>query len=267
MTIIGLSLALLIGIILGLVGGGGAILTIPLVIYFFGKTSDVATTYSLIVVALSAFQGVIQRIGKSLIDFKKGFAFVIPSMVIAFLFRRFRKDVIPDYFQIANFNLSRDFVVDCLLVILMLIVAFNMLQPKKKAGELLVQHTQRRIITYGLIIGILSGLLGAGGGFIIVPVLLSVGLSMKKAVATSMFIVAIQSAIALIGDFSAPNFEFNQIDWSLAFMLALLSILGVFIGTKLQSIVSDMILKKLFAFVLLALACFIFIDRIFLHNY
>lgn len=267
MYFLGLFLSLVIGGVLGLVGGGGAILTIPLVVYLFGQSTDTATTYSLVIVACSSLVGVVQRIGKKQVSFKEALFFVFPSMTLAFLIRRYRKMFIPQEFELFGFHLTRDFVIDILLVIVMLIVAYHMFNPFKKT-EKHYRISVGKIMFLGLLTGGISGFLGAGGGFIIVPILMGLGLEIKRAIGTSLFIIVIQSFIALLGDLSATTVEeLMAINWNLVFLLTSFSIAGVFIGTLLQYKVSGRSLRIMFASLLVALAILIFIDRILLFRY
>jgi uncharacterized membrane protein YfcA len=263
--IIGLFLSLIIGIVLGLVGGGGAVLTIPLVVYLFGESTDTATTYSLVIVACSSLVGVLQRIGTKQVSYKEALLFVFPSMTLAFLIRRYRKMVIPQEFELFGNEFTRDFFIDVLLVIVMLIVAYRMLISYRQLKRDVHNISTTNIMLLGLLTGALSGFLGAGGGFIIVPILLGVGIETKRAIGTSLFIIAVQSFIALLGDFSASTIQdIKELNWILVFFLTILSIVGVFIGTLLQRKISGKILRKIFAAMLVVLAVLIFIDRILL---
>jgi len=262
MLYLGLIFSLLIGVILGLVGGGGAILTIPLVVYFFGESTDSATTYSLIIVTVSAIIGILQRFNTKQISYKEALIFVFPSMTLAFFIRYFRKTLIPDFFELGGMELTRDFVIDCFLVVVIIIVAYRMFRPIR---ETYVQkpYSVVKIMSLGLITGALSGFLGAGGGFIIVPILVGMGLEIKRAVGTSLFIIAIQSSIALLGDlFSIPEAELLAFNWGLVGILTVCSIVGVFIGGLLQKRVSGKNLRVIFASMLVAMSILIFIDRI-----
>lgn len=267
MYFLGLFLSAVIGVVLGLVGGGGAILTIPLVVYLFGESTDTATTYSLMIVACSSLVGVLQRFGTKQISYKEALFFVFPSMTLAFLIRRYRKIVIPSEFELFGVHFTRDFFIDVLLVVVMVIVAYRMFNPFKKDRNQ-GQISAWKIMFLGLLTGGLSGFLGAGGGFVIVPILMGLGLGIKKAVGTSLFIITIQSFIALLGDLSATTIEeLKEIDWLLVFYLTFFSITGVFLGTLLQSKISAKNLRIIFASLLVLLAVLIFIDRILLYRY
>lgn len=253
MYIIGIVLAFIIGIVLGLVGGGGSILTVPLVHYFFGTSMLLATTYSLFVVAVAASIGVIQRLPHNQVDFNKGFIFVVPSMLTAFSIRLWIMPLFPISFSLYNFELSRDITITVLLVIVMLYTAYRTLLGKKRINK--DETSISEIVVFGILTGVLSGFIGAGGGFIIVPILLRMGLDMKKAVGTSMLIIAIQSIVALIGDFFNKEIMGGEgIDWGLLLSITGITVAGVLLGTLFQKKVSGSILRKIFSYVLLAVA-------------
>lgn len=253
MYAVGLFLSLTIGIVLGLVGGGGSILTVPLVHYFFGESLFLATTYSLFVVAVAAGIGVLTRIPKKQIDFKGGIVFVIPSMITAFLIRRYVMDMFPISFSVGGFELSRDLVITILLVIVMFYTAFKTLFSSRPNVTGSVSFPI--VILFGVLTGLLSGFIGAGGGFIIVPILLRMGLDMRKAVGTSMFIVAIQSGVALMGDFASKSLSAdNAIDWKLLLLITGMTVIGVIGGGFLQKYFSGKSLKLVFSLVLIFVA-------------
>jgi len=255
MMYLGLFLSLLIGAVLGLVGGGGSILTVPLVHFLFGESLYMATTYSLFVVSIAGFMGVFTRIGKGVIDYRGGVVFVIPSMITAFLIRRYVMSMFPAQFPIGNFELSRDVFISSLLILVMLYTAYRTLFSSRPQVAPDASVGLGVVISFGILTGLLSGFIGAGGGFIIVPILLRMGMKMKKAVGTSMFIVAIQSAVALLGDFSSKNMGGeNTIDWTLLLLITLLTVIGVVVGGYLQRYFTGKALRKVFAWLLIVVA-------------
>jgi|TARA_B110000027_G_scaffold51558_1_gene56301 uncharacterized membrane protein YfcA len=253
MYAIGLVISLIIGIVLGLVGGGGSILTVPLVHFFFGTSIFLATTYSLFVVAVAASVGVSTRIKKNQIDFRGGVMFVIPSMITAFLIRRYVMAMFPITFSLGDFDLSRDFFITILLIVVMLFTGFRTMFSTRKASP--GQTTGYVVIAFGILTGVLSGFIGAGGGFIIVPILLRMGLDMKKAVGTSMFIISIQSAVALLGDFLGDSIEAEgSIDWQILLLITLMTVIGTLFGGYLQRFFSGKMLRNLFSMLLVIVA-------------
>lgn len=244
---------MIIGIVLGLVGGGGSILTVPLVHYVFGESLFLATTYSLFVVAIASSMGVITRIRKKQIDFRGGIVFVIPSMITAFLVRKYVMSMFPISFSVGGLELSRDLTISMLLIVVMLYTAFRTMFSKQT--QLGASVSAPTVILFGVFTGLLSGFIGAGGGFIIVPILLRMGLEMKKAVGTSMFIIAIQSGVALIGDFTGKALaEDNPIDWQLLGLITIVTVAGVISGGFLQQYFSGKMLRQVFSYVLIAVA-------------
>ncbi|MBL4862770.1 MAG: sulfite exporter TauE/SafE family protein [Crocinitomicaceae bacterium] len=252
MYALGLFISLLIGIVLGLVGGGGSILTVPLVRYVFGESMLLATTYSLFVVAVAAAMGTISRAKSGQVDFPQGVIFVIPSMITAFCIRLFIMPLFPIQFSINNFELSREIVIATLLIVVMIFTALKTLlsrrKPSKEATSTLV------IVLFGILTGLLSGFIGAGGGFIIVPILLRMGLDMKKAVGTSMFIIAIQSGVALAGDAFNEEITSGGINWPILLLITLATVIGVLFGTYLQRYFSGKMLRKVFSMLLICVA-------------
>lgn len=252
MYIVGLILSLLIGLVLGLVGGGGSILTVPLVRYVFGETMLMATTYSLFVVAVSAAVGSIQRFKAGDVEAKSAIIFVIPSMLTAISIRLWVMTRIPKEFMLNGNEFERATIITILLIVVMAYTAIRTLRSKKQPST---ESTPLwKIILFGVFTGLLSGFIGAGGGFIIVPILLGMGLDMKKAVATSMFIIAIQSGFALIGDAYNPEIIEIGINWPLLSAITAVTIVGVFIGNSLQKKISTTLLKKAFSILLLVVA-------------
>jgi uncharacterized protein len=261
MIAVGVFISLVIGIILGLVGGGGSILTVPLVHYLFGTSMLLATTYSLIVVAIASGIGTVQRIKPKQVDFKQGLIFVLPSMTIAFAIRFFLLPAFPDYFELFGAEISLELIITILLISVMVFTAIRTLTSKRAPST--EPATVYTIIFYGVLTGALSGFIGAGGGFIIVPILLRLGMDMRKSVGTSMFIISIQSAVALLGDLSNEQIALEGgIDWKLVGLITLFTVLGVFVGTKLQQYFSGKILRLVFSFVLIVVAVGIFLQKI-----
>ncbi len=256
MAYLGFIFSIFIGIILGLIGGGGAILTVPLVSHFFKVTTIEATTYSLIVVIFSSLVGVWQRRGQGLLDLKDAVLFLIPSMLTAFYLRSFVVHELPEVFKVYNHTVNTDGFMKLLLSFVMLLVALSMLRPMKIRPNKRGTTPIVRIILLGLFTGTLSGILGAGGGFIIVPILMTLGYDMRKAVANSMFIIVIQSSLSIMGDFAA-NYDKIHVNWSLAAALTLLTMLGVIIGTYYQYKITGKILRRIFSCILLSVALFV----------
>ncbi|PHR20658.1 MAG: permease [Fluviicola sp.] len=263
MIALGAFISLLIGIVLGLVGGGGSILTVPMVHYLFGTSMLLATTYSLIVVSVASGVGTIQRLKSKQIDFKQGLIFVLPSMTVAFIIRRFVLPAIPESFELMGIQMSLEIIIAILLITVMLFTAIKTLISKRIPSS--DPATVLSILLFGMLTGLLSGFIGAGGGFIIVPILIRLGMDIRKAVGTSMFIISIQSAVALSGDLFNPKIVAEGgIDWELVSIITLLTVGGVLLGSYLQRYFSGKLLKRVFSLILIVVALGILFQKLIL---
>ncbi|MBI1836406.1 MAG: sulfite exporter TauE/SafE family protein [Flavobacteriia bacterium] len=260
MHIIGFIVTVLIGIVLGLVGGGGSILTLPVLNYFFEIPMVQATVYSLFMVAIASGIGVLKRKKTNDFAIREAIIFAIPSTIIAFSVRFFILPFIPDNIEIGSISTTKDSIMSLLLIIVMIITSIRMLFKKEVIQEP-EKVSNTTILIYGGFTGLLAGIIGAGGGFIIVPALTKMGLSMRRAIGTSMLIITIQSIGALVGDLFNHQFSNGSINFSLLAFLTILTVSGVFIGTFLQNFFTGKILRKVFSYLLVFVSLFILYDR------
>ena len=246
----------MIGLILGLIGGGGSILTLPILVYVLGINPLLASAYSLFVVGCTALTGSIQNFTKGFLDIRIGLSFAIPSLIAVYLTRAYFIHWLPDYlFYLDGKPFTKNLFIMLLFVLLMLPAAYFMIIGKKESKELKLTNSKQLVLLVleGSIVGVLTGIVGAGGGFLIVPVLvLMTGLDMKKAIATSLFIIAIKSLIGFLGDIQ--NLE---IDWDFLLLFSAISIIGIFIGTFLRKFISNKNLKKGFGYFILFMVMYI----------
>ncbi|RKE94790.1 sulfite exporter TauE/SafE family protein [Ichthyenterobacterium magnum] len=255
--VFGYFAALLIGVVLGLIGGGGSILTVPVFVYLFYINPVTATAYSLFVVGTSALFGTVKNIQKKLVDFKTGFVFAIPAFVAVYLTRKYLVPAIPEsIFTINDFEVTKDIAIMVFFAIIMLLASMSMIKNRKSNEEKpskVVAYNYPLILIEGAVVGVLTGLVGAGGGFLIIPALVLLAkLPMKKAVATSLLIIAIKSLIGFIGDVQNLN-----IDWQFLLSFTVLSVIGIFIGTYLSNFIDGKKLKKGFGYFVLIMAFYI----------
>jgi len=252
--ILGYIGALIVGLVLGLIGGGGSILTVPLLVYLLGYNPVIATAYSLFVVGASSMVGTYQKHKKGLVDFKTGLAFSFPSFVAVYLSRRYLVPGIPEsLFSFGDFEISKGMGIMIFFAIIMLLASISMIRKGK--DEEIVSKSQPYYKTFvqGLIIGTITGVIGAGGGFLYVPALvLWANIPMKKAVGTSLIIVTINSLIGFMGDVQTLDIE-----WAFLLTFTLISILGIILGVFLSKFVSGPKLKKSFGFFVLIMAIYI----------
>ena len=254
--IIGYFGALVIGVVLGLVGGGGSILTVPIFVYLLYINPVMATAYSLFVVGISALVGAFRNMQKGLVDFRTAVVFAIPAFIAVYIARKYIVPMIPDQlFLVGDFMVTKDIGIMIFFAVIMLIASISMIRDRKSQSEVetQVRYNYPLIIIEGLIIGLLTGIVGAGGGFLIIPALVVLAkLPMKKAVATSLLIIAIKSLIGFIGDIQ--NLE---IDWTFLLSFSVVSIVGIFIGVWLNKFIDGKKLKKAFGWFVLVMGVYI----------
>ena len=258
MELFGYFGALCIGLILGLTGGGGSILTVPILVYVMLIDPIIATAYSLFIVGTTSAFGAVQNYRKGLVDIKNGFLFAIPSFVAVYITRRFLVPLIPDTILDQPFLLTKSTFLMVFFAVIMVLAAISMLKKKKEVVETAGNIAISTLLFQTFTIGIIIGLVGAGGGFLIIPSLvLFAKLPMKKAVGTSLFIIAMNSLIGFLGDVQTIT-----IDWKFLSFFTGISIIGIFIGIYLNKYVNESQLKKGFAYFVLFMATFILVKEL-----
>jgi uncharacterized protein len=259
MEIIGYLASAFIGISLGLIGGGGSILTVPVLVYLFGVEPVLATAYSLFVVGISSAVGVSQKWQKKQVNFRVALIFGIPSIIIVYAIRKVLIPLIPDVIYASqNLTIHKGPLTLVLFALLMIGAAIAMLKPKVSKSLHGIPSNYMFIIQ-GVLVGIVSGLLGAGGGFIIIPSLIFfASLEVKEAIGTSLLIIAANSLIGFTGDLS----HFT-IDWPVLLPVTGLAVAGIFIGSVMANRISAEVLRKAFGWFVLAMGLVILIKELF----
>ncbi len=259
--ILGYSGALCIGIVLGLIGGGGSILTVPVFVYLMQINPITATAYSLFVVGVSALVGTVTNISKGLVDIRTAFVFAIPAFVAVYSTRKYLVPAIPNtLFTIQEFMVTKNIAIMLFFAIIMLLASISMIRNNKKEIETAAQvaYNYPLILTEGFLVGVLTGIVGAGGGFLIIPALvLMAKLPMKKAVATSLLIIAVKSLIGFIGD--VENLE---IAWGFLLIFTTISVIGIFIGMYASNFIKGKKLEKAFGWFVLIMGIFIIVKEL-----
>jgi uncharacterized membrane protein YfcA len=262
MEIIGYIASILIGISLGLIGSGGSILTVPVLVYLFSVDAVSATAYSLFIVGFTAAIGSIAYFKKGLVNIKTAIVFGIPSIIAVFFTRAYIVPAIPkEVFSVGNFIVTKSILMLLLFAVLMIVASFSMIKKDaKKTNEQKGDQQQFNypmILLEGLLVGIVTGLVGAGGGFLIIPALVLLSkLPMKEAVGTSLVIIAAKSLIGFFG-------ESNEtiIDWSLLMIVSLVATSGIFIGMFLSKKIDGAKLKPLFGWFVLVMGIYIIVKE------
>jgi uncharacterized protein len=253
---LGYFASIFIGLLLGLLGGGGSILSIPILVYLFHIDAVTASAYSLFIVGATSFAGAVPKYREQLVKIKTGFLFGVPSLITIFITRKFIVPAIPNVlFQLGEFSFTKRFLMLGLFAILMVLASIPMIRGRKERPSEGVKFQTLLVIIEGTLIGFLTGLVGAGGGFLIIPALvLLTGLPMKTAAGTSLFIIAVNSLTGFLGDVLNTS-----MDWKFLLTLTAIAIVGVHIGNILSRKIPGTELKKAFGWFTLAMGCWILI--------
>ncbi|MCF8256706.1 MAG: sulfite exporter TauE/SafE family protein [Flavobacteriales bacterium] len=261
MEIIGYIASIAIGIALGLIGGGGSILTVPVLVYLFGLDAVMATGYSLFIVGLTSAVGSVGYYRKGLIHVRTAIIFGIPSIAAVYATRAFIVPAIPDeVFAIGGLVMTKGLLLMLLFAVLMIAASYSMIRKDGKkvednAGE--QKFNYPLILAEGGVVGVLTGLVGAGGGFLIIPALVVLSkLPMKMAVGTSLAIIAAKSLIGFSGELGSGN-----IDWKFLFTVSAFAIVGIFVGTALSKKIDGAKLKPAFGWFVLVMGIYIILKE------
>jgi uncharacterized membrane protein YfcA len=263
-NVVGYILASLIGVSLGLIGGGGSILALPVLVYVFGINTIEATAYSLFIVGITSMAGSLMNIRKGAIDLKAVLLFSIPSLVSVFLVRKFLIPILPDVIVTTSvFTISKETFLLLVFSILMLVAGAMMITGKclhcDEKQKVQIKINYSLIVAEGLVIGAITGLVGAGGGFLVIPALVMyAGLSMKQAVGTSLLIIAIKSLVGFSGDVMNSV----EINWVLLTVFSAIAIVGMYVGTNLQELFSEKWLRRIFGIFVIVLSIGILIKEL-----
>lgn len=276
MEILGYIGAVLMGLSLGLIGGGGSILTVPILVYLFQVDAVLATAYSLFIVGLTSLVGSFSHIKLGNIHWRTAIVFGIPSIVSVFLTRSYLVPRIPDPIVTfsrdpnggAAFVMTKAVGLMVLFAVIMVMAAYSMIRPSKNSkatSDVLAADTQPQfnyplILAEGAIVGVVTGLVGAGGGFLIIPALVLLAkLPMKQAVGTSLMIIAAKSLIGFVGDMRGDE----VIDWSFLATFSSIAIVGILLGSWLSKRIPGEKLKPAFGWFVLVMGTYIIVKELF----
>lgn len=266
MEYVGYFASILIGVALGIIGGGGSILTVPVLVYLMAIEPVAATSYSLFIVGLTSGVGSVGYFKKGLVNIKTAVVFGIPSIIAVFTTRALIVPAIPkEVFTIGDFIVTKSILMMLLFAILMIAASYSMIKKAKKTDSNDIEEEQKfnypLILIEGAVVGILTGLVGAGGGFLIIPALVILSkLPMKEAVGTSLVIIAAKSLIGFFGESDE-----TVTDWQFLFTISAFAIIGIFIGTALSKKIDGEKLKPAFGWFVLAMGIYIITKELFLN--
>lgn len=261
MEIAGYIASIFIGISLGLIGGGGSILTVPVLVYLFSIDAVLATAYSLFIVGITSVVGSFSYFKKGLVNVKTAVVFGIPSIVAVFFTRAYLVPLIPhEVFSVGSFIITKSILLMLLFAVLMIFASYSMIKKdtgKKQEVAEKQQFNYPMILIEGTVVGILTGLVGAGGGFLIIPALVVLSkLPMKEAVGTSLVIIAAKSLIGFFGEGGE-----TVIDWLFLARVSGFAIAGIFVGMALSKKVDGARLKPAFGWFVLVMGIYIILKE------
>lgn len=253
--------ALIIGLLLGLTGGGGSILTVPVLVYILNFNPIIASAYSLFIVGMTSTFGTLINIKKGNVALKTGFLFAIPSLFSVYITRKYIVHSIPEILIQNNyFTITKELFLMVLFAIVMFFAALSMLRKPKIATSNRIESKPNvyLIVLQIFFVGILIGLIGAGGGFLLIPALVHFGkLPIKKAIGTSLFVIACNSLIGFSGDAQNINPE-----WYFLIKFTAFAMTGIFIGIYLSRFFNEQSLKKIFGWFVLTMSLLILTKEI-----
>ena len=250
---------LLMGFVLGLLGGGGSILTVPILVYLFKINAVTATAYSLFVVGSAACVGAVKSYNKNNLNLKIGLLFSLPGFIGVFISRAYIVPTLPVVImETQSFVLTKDSFILMVFAMMMIMASYSMIFGRSEIDD--VKPLRGSVLgAMGFTVGLLTGFVGAGGGFIIIPVLNAfAGLDVKKAIGTSLFIISFNSLLGFLGDLLNL-----QPDWMFLAQLTILAVIGVLVGGYFNSKVPAKLLKKGFGFFVLVLGSWIIVKQIY----
>lgn len=253
---------------MGIMGAGGGIMTVPTLVYVIGVDPILATTYSLFIVGVSSIVGTSHYIRWKLVSYKTAFLFSLHSFIAIFLTRTFiLPNIPPTILKVGEWVLTKEVFLLAFFAFIMFFSAYNMISKRHTIGAPIGKRVSIRanypsFLFKTTMAGVVTGLVGAGGGFLIVPALvLLMQLPMKMAIGTSLFVIGINS---LLGFFSSLGHQ--TIDWIFLTYFTVVAIVGIFLGTFISRFLPAHHLKATFGWFILLMSSFILIKELFFNQ-
>ncbi len=259
--IIGYIGAIVMGLSLGLIGGGGSILTVPILVYLFSVDAVLATAYSLFIVGLTSLIGSFSHMKMGNIHWRTAFVFGLPAILSVFATRAWLVPAIPaQLFTVGSLVITKSIGLLLFFAIIMLLASYSMIKKQKLQTEKFedMKYNYPLILAEGLVVGVVTGLVGAGGGFLIIPALVLLAkLPMKQAVGTSLIIIAAKSLIGFTGDLKGNE----VIDWKFLLVFSAIAVVGILAGSIFSKKVSNEKLKPIFGWFILVMGVYIILKE------
>ncbi|ROZ64595.1 sulfite exporter TauE/SafE family protein [Kocuria soli] len=247
LLILTLVLALLIGLSLGTLGGGGSILTVPMLTYVAGLDPREAIATSLFVVGVTSAISALTHARRGFVEWRTGLIFGVTSMAAAFLGAMLGEHISPTALMVA-------------FAVMMVVTSAAMIRGRRpcEGPNCQPEYSRLKLVLIGLGVGLVTGLIGAGGGFLVVPALaLLAGLSMPAAVGTSLLVIAMNSFAGLAGHLSSV-----QVQWSLVAAVTTTAVLGSLVGSRVAAKVPAQVLRKGFGWFVLVVGIVVLVQEL-----
>jgi uncharacterized membrane protein YfcA len=258
LEILGYCSSILVGVVLGMLGGGGSILSIPILVYLFNIEPVLAQAYSLFIVGITSLVGAIPKYRENLVNLKTGFLFGIPSIAAIFVTRHWIVPAIPSIiFEAGGFVFTKRELLLGLFALLMVLASFRLIRNSKDTNSDSERFLGALLFVEGILIGFLTGLVGAGGGFLIIPALVFLtGLPFKTAVGTSLFIISINTLTGFAGDLLN-----HTMDWPFLLIITALAVIGILVGNYFSRRITAFYLRKIFGWFTLIVGAWILLKE------
>lgn len=261
MEIIGYIAAIVIGLSLGLIGGGGSIMTMPVLVYLFHISPLLATSYSLVIVGIISLVGFAGHLKRKTVSLETGILFGTSSVITVFLTRHFILPVIPTIIYESGDTVLRFSTLTMILfALLMIAAAVAMIFQRNRHSEPECSAKKRPVLLfmYGALVGLVTGMLGAGGGFLLIPALMFFAqLPIKKAIGTSLMIITLNSFVGMLADLGHV-----RLDMALLLRISIVAIGGLATGMYLNRFIQSSRLKLGFSFFVLLMGIYMLITEL-----
>jgi hypothetical protein len=269
MIFLGYILGILIGICLGMLGAGGAVLTIPVLVYIMHVEPFLATTYSLFIVGTTAFIGATDYVRKKQYNAKAILFFGIPSIISVFITARYLVPLTPEnLFYVGHYPVTKNVGLMIVFAFFMFVSSFAMMRSYRRIKQEEIQQAGRYryglILLQGVLVGFIIAPLCAGGGFLIIPALvLLCKLPMKQAVGSSLILITLNSAVGFLGKLSPDIY----IDWNFLLTFSSFTITGILTGIYLLRYITGQRLRYIFAWFILLIGVVVLTQEIINFNH
>jgi uncharacterized protein len=259
MEILGYIALFFVGLLLGMLGGGGSVLSVPILVYLFAIDAVMASAYSLFIVGTTSLVGTLLKSNEQMVDLRTGIIFGGPSLMAIFSTRTWIIPAIPDIiFQTERFQLGKRTFILGVFALLMILASLSLILKKDNMNREGKKPHGIFMMVAGVLIGFLTGLVGAGGGFLIIPALAYLArLPFKTTVGTALLIITINSFIGFLGDI------INQaIHWNFLLSITMLAIMGIIVGAHSARSLPTRKLQKTFGWLILIMGTWILLREL-----